>query len=426
MSWSSSALIKFADIDQTPLNYVLAEDELSWIVSITPLSGFVGSLITMFVGNSVGRKTFLIFVAVTCIISYGIMVFANIVSLIYVARFFAGVAGSASLPIIGTYLGEIADNSNRGIVGTTLSCFFSLGVALGLSISSFVPLKLFNGLIALIPSVFILITCFFGAETPQFLILKGEREKAKEVLKKLRGNAIDLDEEIEQLANNINSDKSTRKNIFKTIMGSIRPITIALLLNAFQQLAGVPQTFAYAETIFNLTNVELKPSISAIIVGVMNFISTLVAPILVKKIGRRVLMIISSGGTLVLHVLLGTFFILKDKDIYSESISFFPLVCIAISMITYNIGFGALPLLISIELCPPDLRTFVTSSATIVIGIVNFILGKFFYDFERAVGLGGIFMFYGSMCAISTVFCTFFLVETKDKSFMDIQKELKK
>lgn len=81
----------------------------------------------------------------------------------------------------------------------------------------------------------------------------------------------------------------TNRANFKALM-----YTCALVL--FQQFSGINVVLFYTGDIFESTGSEMSSSTSTIIVGVVMFFAAAVCPLVVERLGRKILLIISSVG----------------------------------------------------------------------------------------------------------------------------------
>lgn len=92
----------------------IAKGEGSWIVSLYTLGGIAGSLLTPLCVDRLGRKYSLLTFALPQVAGWCLIIVAEKVIILYVARFVAGIGHGGILNIIVIYLAEIADKNIRG------------------------------------------------------------------------------------------------------------------------------------------------------------------------------------------------------------------------------------------------------------------------------------------------------------------------
>lgn len=103
----------------------------------------------------------------------------------------------------------------------------------------------------------------------------------------------------------------------------------------------------------------MNASLVSIVIGATQTITVLVVPfVLVERLGRRSLLIISEVVMFVSLLALGTFFYLKDQNQGKapEDLTWLPLVALIIITVGYNIGLGPIPWVITAEILPNDVK----------------------------------------------------------------------
>lgn len=87
-----------------------------------------------------------------------------------------------------------------------------------------------------------------------------------------------------------------------------------------------------------------------IIIGSVLLLSTLLATFLVDRLGRKLLLVLSSMLMSLMLVALGIYFhLLESKSDAVESLSWLPLTSLCVHLIAYSIGYGPLPWLLLSE-----------------------------------------------------------------------------
>ena len=218
-----------------------------------------------------------------------------------------------SVQAVLIYLSETAPYKWRG----ALNMMFQLAITIGILVAGLANylLDLFfkdNGNIAwrlslggaAIPALFIIIGSFFLPETPNSLIERGQVEKAKEQLLKLRGIP-DVDEEFNDLVAASDAAKQVKdpwKKLFFT--KKYRPqLVFAIAIPAFQQLTGMNVITFYAPVLFRTVGFGSSASLaSALITNGVNFLATFVSIYFVDKCGRRFFFIAGGAQMLMCQV----------------------------------------------------------------------------------------------------------------------------
>jgi len=103
----------------------------------------------------------------------------------------------------------------------------------------------------------------------------------------------------------------------------------------------------------------MNASMASIIIGATQAITVLIVPfVLVEKLGRRSLLIISEIVMCISLTALGTYFYLKEKngDIPPEGLEWLPLVALIVITIGYNVGLGPIPWVLTAEILPNHVK----------------------------------------------------------------------
>ena len=91
---------------------------------------------------------------------------------------------------------------------------------------------------------------------------------------------------------------------------------------------------------------------STIIVGLVNFFSTFLATIFIDKLGRKVLLFISSGTMTLMLVVFGAYFYFKSNGYPVSEYGWIPLMSFVTFVLGFSAGFGPIPWLMMGEILP--------------------------------------------------------------------------
>lgn len=175
---------------------------------------------------------------------------------------------------------------------------------------------------------------------------------------------------------------------------------------------------------FQAANADSDSNTSSIIVGVVQVVSTFISTLIVDRLGRRKLLLVSASAMSVCTLLLGVFFFLKDSNQNVDSISWVPLVSLCVFMVAFSIGFGPIPWMILGELFSPSIKSTASSIASCFNWILAFLVTKFYAPISKEAGTGVTFFIFMSILINGAIFVSYFVKETKGKSQEEIQREL--
>ncbi|KAK4519368.1 uncharacterized protein ATC70_009603 [Mucor velutinosus] len=426
------------------------------------VGGLFGGLFGGHIQTKFGRKKTIIFNNIGWIIG-AILIGASVSPAMFIiGRIFCGLScglGSLSTP---TYVGEVSTVKGRGTMGTCNQFAIVIGILLASVIGlplAYVPLWRINYAIVAIPAIaqfFLMAGC---VESPRYLISQNRLEEARANLQKLRPGANIEQEFFEQVegilgssaaraitASNAAADKLEMKeneeqkenyeeakledgvvpeerneaarapmNMIQIFVDPlIRKIAITvLLLHVIQQLIGMNAVMYYSTTIFNMSFDANMSKYMAIVTTVVNFVSTIASLILIDRMGRRPLLLIAEAGACIFSVLL----IIG----YVYSIGALLIVAVFGYVISFAIGVGPIPWMITSEMSPVYASSAVGAIATAVNWAMNFLIGQCFpVIFAKIQGYS--FAIFAAIAAMAFVFTWFRVPETKNRSIEAIVK----
>lgn len=323
-------------------HFDISNQNFSWIVSFFT---FGAAFVCLFIGalNQIfGRKRTMLLLVIPFTIGWILVTYAQNVAMLFIGRFFLGIAGGAFCVTAPTYTSEIAEPQIRGKLGSYFQLMMSLGILFSYIIGSNVSIDTFNFTCAAIPIIFALIFMEMP-ETPPYLISKGKNEAAEASLKWLRGKEYDRCNEMAELKKQHEEHKKKKLTLTKSLTqrSTIRGIFIILGLMFFQQMCGINAIIFYTKSIFEDADTGIDSGHATIIVGTMQVISVFVSSNIVDKLGRRLLLLPSAAIMALSTIILGAYFYMKDNDNESvSSIGWLPIASLCLFVIMFSVGFG--------------------------------------------------------------------------------------
>lgn len=404
------------------LNIRLDGSEYSWICSLMPLFALIGGLIGGQMIDYFGRKRSIVCTNVLFMFAWILCGIGSNIWMVYIARCLTGLSVGVASLALPVYLGETIQPEVRGTLGLLPTAFGNTGILLCFTIGSYVDWKwlAWVGLAFAVP--FMLLLCVIK-ESPRWYISKGKKDEAQKALSWLRADGENVDKECEEMCSSMhNSDKDTSyiSDLFSKRYGW--PLMISLLLMLFQQMSGINAVIFYTTTIFKMAGSTIDTNLCTIIVGVVNFISTFFATVLIDRLGRKVLLYISSIAMTITLVTLGSYFYVKEVVEYDvSSVGWLPLASFVLYVLGFSLGFGPIPWLMLGEILPSKIRGTAASLATSFNWSCTFLITKTFVDMINLLGKHGTFWSFGGCTSIALVFVIFCVPETRGKSLEDIE-----
>jgi len=256
------------------------------------------------------------------------------------------------------------------------------------------------------------ILLLFVPETPRYLALAHQDEKALAILSKINGSA---------KAKTILAEIKTtvHEKVEKVLTYGWKVLIIGILLSIFQQAVGINVVLYYAPTIFKGLGFGNDAAMwQTVIMGIINIIFTLVAIFTVDKFGRKPLLIIGSIGMAVGMFAIGAL-------AYSQIIGISTLIFIVIYTAAFMMSWGPICWVLISEIFPNTIRGKAVAIAVAAQWIANFVVSSTFPMLE-AFSITFTYVLYGVMSVLSAIFVWKMVPETKGKTLEDMSKLWKK
>ncbi|NXY37535.1 GTR5 protein, partial [Pomatorhinus ruficollis] len=386
----------------------------SLTVSMFPLGGLFGSLMVWPMVNNCGRKGTLLInnlFSIAAAVLMGTSELAKTFEVIILSRVVMGIFAGLASNVVPMFLGEMSPKNLRGAIGVVPQLFITIGIlsaqVLGLN-SILGNAKGWPVLLGLtgIPSLIQLLTLPFFPESPRYLLIqKGNEEQARRALQRLRGRE-DVDDEIQEIARISSSPKGDSHAVPGTN-------TAVVLL----------QVFYYADRIFESAGVA-SSSIQYVTVsiGAINVVMTLLAVFIVESLGRRILLL---AGFLLCSASCAILTLALNLQNTVSWMSYLSIVCVIAYIIGHAIGPSPIPAVMITEMFLQSSRPAAFMVGGSVHWLSNFTVGLVFLYMEAGLGPYS-FLIFCAICVATMLYIFFVVPETKNKTFMEINRIMAK
>lgn len=400
-------------------------------MSLYNIGGIFGSLLCIYFGDRLGRRRVIAISSSVAIIGAILMATSFGLAQLIVARLVLGLGTGGYLATVPVWQSELSRASERGASVVADTGFIGSGISLALFIdlgfyfvgSNSVSWRFpFAFQIVLLLTVISFVSVF--PESPRWLVKKGRRNEAREILALLLdvepdSDAVNID--IRDIESSLAASASeSRWGVFK--MGEQRSLhrtILAASVQFFQQICGINAITLYTTTLFQVfigLNAVQARVLSACI-GFSDIAGGVVAFFTIERLGRRILMMSSSIMLCIcMAILAGT---TSNPDNNGALIA--AVVFVYMFEGTFSIGYSGLPYLYAAEVAPLEHRAATNAISTATVWTFSFLLAE-----VTPVGLNTIknryFIIYAVFNATIAVLVYFCFPETKGRTLEEIDE----
>jgi SP family arabinose:H+ symporter-like MFS transporter len=270
--------------------------------------------------------------------------------------------------------------------------------------------------VAAIPSLAFLFGLLVIPESPRWLVTRGRRDEGERILSRIFGERA-AKEQIDAVEQAVAGEEGSWHEVLSPNMR--KRLAVGMLLALFSQITGINTVLYYGSIIVSehfpgqSTNMAL---VANVIIGIVNFLLTIVAMVFLDRWGRRAILMIASGG-------MGVALTLLVIGLNVPGVS--PLLMLA-SILLYvaffALGMGPGPWLIISEIFPTKVRGRAASIATSTLWSGTLLVTLTFLSLVKVLSLWGTFAIYGALSFVCLIFVWKMVPETKGRTLEQIQQ----
>ena len=414
--------------------FALTDMMEGWYVGCALIGSICGVLVAGSLSDYLGRKlTMLISAALFSISAIGCAVCGSFDALV-AYRIIGGIGIGIVSIVSPIYISEVSPAKIRG----TLVSLYQLAVTAGFLIAYLANWVIdVNGNMAVagdlwtnmwnsemwrgmlgsetLPALLFFFIIFFIPESPKWLIVNGKTEKASVVLSKIYATKEEVKEEIEVTNSSLKGETQGKwSDLLKPgiLVAVIAGSAIAIL----GQFMGVNAVLYYGPKIFADAGFD-NPMFSTVLVGVVNFVTTILAVFIIDKVGRKQLIYWGVSGMILCLLAIGTYFAWGSQIGLGNGfmLTFFLayVFCCAISI-------SAIVFVLLSEMYPNSVRGRAMSIAGFALWIGTYLIGQL-----TPVLLGwsqaGTFFIFAVMCIPYMLIMWKVVPETTGKTLEEIE-----
>ena len=404
--------------------FQVSDRVIEWIVSSMMLGAALGALGAGWMSAALGRKRSLILGAILFVLGSVLCGFAWSPNSLIVGRFILGLAIGIASFTAPLYLAEVAPEQIRGSMISLYQLMITVGIlAAFLSDTAFSysgAWRWMLGIIA-IPGVLFLLGVLALPDSPRWLIMKGRKKEALDVLHKLRGNEEVIQQEVRDIEEQLRIPQRGWQ-LFKENANFRRSVGLGVLLQIVQQFTGMNVVMYYAPRIFEGMGYDTHAQMwFTAAVGLTNVLATFIAIFLVDRWGRKPILY---TGFIVMAVGMGIVGTMMNMGTLSHGQQIFTVAMLLIFIVGFAMSAGPLIWTLCSEVQPLKGRDFGIGCSTFTNWIANMIVGATFLTLLNVIGNAATFWLYGTLNAFFILLGFWLVRETKGATLEQIERNL--
>jgi len=391
------------------------------VVSVVLVGAMAGAILGGSVADRYGRRVTLISGGIIFILGSLLAPLSPNVWSLILARMLLGLAIGFTSVTAPVYVSELAPPQSRGMLIGLYQFALTLGIALadlvGYWLAGAHSWRLMFGLGA-VPAALFLALVLTVPESPRWLVGQGRMRDAEVVL-----GAYTNEAGAQLLLNDIrNSLLVTVERRWSALWSpAVRSaLFIAVGFTVLQQVTGINTVIYYGPKIFSLAGIASDESaiFATFLVAAVNVLATVIALVLVDRLGRKPLLYWGVGGmTLSLFLLSWSF---HNQAVLGSSLGIIATACLMVYITCFAFSMGPIGWILVAEVFPLRLRGRGVAAATLGSGTSNFLVSLTFLSLIKAAGNSATFSIYGCFCVLTLLFVRFIIPETKGRELESI------
>jgi len=391
------------------------------LVSVVLVGSMIGALVGGTIADRIGRRATLVWGAILFILGSILAPLSPNVGVLIVARALLGVAIGFTSVTAPVYVSELAPPQSRGMLIGLYQFALTSGIALadlvGYWLAGQQGWRWMFGF-GLIPAVFFLFMVLTVPESPRWLFAQNRVAEAESVLKSYtdeEGAKLLLEDIRVSLMTKMDRRWSTLWS--PAVRGSL---FIAVGFTVLQQVTGINTIIYYGPQIFSLAGISSNKNaiFATLLVAITNVVATVIALLLVDRLGRKPLLYAGVGGMTVSLFVLSLCF--HNQAALGSSLGIIATACLMVYITCFAFSMGPIAWILVSEVFPLRVRGRGVAAATLGSGTSNFLVSLTFLSLIKAAGNALTFAIYGVFCILTLFFVRFVIPETKGRELESI------
>ena len=411
-----------------------------WYVGCALVGSIVGVLFAGILSDKLGRKLTMVISAVLFSTSaLGCALSADFTQLV-IYRIIGGVGIGVVSIVSPLYISEVAVAQYRGrlvslyqlavtvgflgayLVNYQLLAWAESGTQLSVDwLNKVFITEVWRGILGMetLPAILFFIIIFFIPESPRWLIVRGKELKAVSILEKIYNSITEAKSQLKETKSVLTSETRSEWSLLMK-PGIFKAVIIGVCIAILGQFMGVNAVLYYGPSIFENAGLSGGDSLFyQVLVGLVNTLTTILALVIIDKVGRKKLVYYGVSGMVVSLILIGLYFLFGDSLGVS---SLFLLVFFLFYVFCCAVSICAVVFVLLSEMYPTKVRGLAMSIAGFALWIGTYLIGQLTPWMLQNLTPAGTFFLFALMCVPYMLIVWKLVPETTGKSLEEIER----
>ena len=411
-----------------------------WYVGCALVGSIVGVLFAGILSDKLGRKLTMVISAVLFSTSaLGCALSADFTQLV-VYRIIGGVGIGVVSIVSPLYISELAVAQYRGrlvslyqlavtvgflgayLVNYQLLAWAESGTQLSVDwLNKIFITEVWRGMLGMetLPAILFFIIIFFIPESPRWLIVRGKELKAVNILEKIYNSITEAKSQLNETKSVLTSETKSEWSLLMK-PGIFKAVIIGVCIAILGQFMGVNAVLYYGPSIFENAGLSGGDSLFyQVLVGLVNTLTTILALVIIDKVGRKKLVYYGVSGMVVSLILIGLYFLFGDSLGVS---SLFLLIFFLFYVFCCAVSICAVVFVLLSEMYPTKVRGLAMSIAGFALWIGTYLIGQLTPWMLQNLTPAGTFFLFAVMCVPYMLIVWKLVPETTGKSLEEIER----
>ena len=411
-----------------------------WYVGCALVGSIIGVLFAGILSDKLGRKLTMVISAILFSASaLGCALCTDFMQLV-VYRIIGGVGIGVVSIVSPLYISEVSVAQYRGrlvslyqlavtvgflgayLVNYQLLAWSESGALLGVPLLNKIFItEVWRGMLGMetLPAILFFIIIFFIPESPRWLIVRGQERKAINILERIYNSITEATNQLKETQSVLTAETSSEWSLLMK-PGILKAVIIGVCIAILGQFMGVNAVLYYGPSIFENAGLSGGDSLFyQVLVGLVNTLTTVLALVIIDKVGRKKLVYYGVSGMVVSLILIGLYFLFGDSLGVS---SLFLLIFFLFYVFCCAVSICAVVFVLLSEMYPTKVRGLAMSIAGFALWIGTYLIGQLTPWMLQNLTPAGTFFLFAVMCVPYMLIVWKLVPETTGKSLEEIER----